>query len=107
MPSTNAPNWADLVQPGGYLTPSQRQAFEQAIRLVSTRLHQVLARQDAPRHGQFDFDAFVDSLEADFLQPQPGEPSAELSSDAGQTAFWMTRLLADRLLALHALNARQ
>ncbi|WJV60676.1 DNA-binding protein [Pectobacteriaceae bacterium CE70] len=94
------PCWVELVHRGGYITPAQRQAFEQAIQMVSGRLNLVLSKKDQPRTGQFNFDAFVDSLENDFLKNEDNDVSPGLSSDIGQTAFWVIRSIADQLITL-------
>lgn len=97
----NAPQrWADLVKQGGYLTPAQREAFEGAIRQVTKNLHQVLSQHGPQRSGRFDFDAFVDSLEQDFLRHDAHQASIGRHSDVAQTAFWVVRLMADHLIAL-------
>ncbi|MCA6998980.1 DNA-binding protein [Dickeya solani] len=80
--------WTELVDRGGYITPAQRQAFEQAIQMVTRRLNLVLSQKELPRSGQFDFDAFVDSLEADFLKSVDTSLDPEMNSDVGQTTFW-------------------
>ncbi|OSN08580.1 DNA-binding protein [Lonsdalea britannica] len=94
--------WRDHVTPGGSLSPAERRAFEKAIHLVSTRIDQVLSHKDKPRAGVFDFDAFVDSLEADFLGTAGDRLTSGLNSDVGQTAFWIIRVIADHLIALQA-----
>ncbi|MFP1736130.1 DNA-binding protein [Lonsdalea quercina] len=102
LPHAASPRWRDRVTPGGSLSPTERCAFDKANHLVSLRINQVLGQKDKPRTGQFDFDAFVDSLEADFLQ-RSGDPLAQdLHSDVGQTAFWVIRAIADHLIALQA-----
>ncbi|QTF10754.1 DNA-binding protein [Brenneria izadpanahii] len=105
MPLNNINNpptrWVDVVRQGGYLTPAQRKAFERAIRLVTDNLHQVLSQTAPQRSGQFDFDAFVDSLEQDFLRCA-GAQSTKVRSDAAQTAFWAVRLMADHLIMAQA-----
>ena len=92
--------WTDLVDQGGYITPAQRQAFEQAIQMVTRRLNLVLSQKELPHSGQVDFDAFVDSLEADFLKSVDTSLNPEMNSDVGQTAFWVIRQIADHLIAL-------
>ncbi|SLM62877.1 MULTISPECIES: hypothetical protein [Dickeya] len=92
--------WTDLVEHGGYITPAQRQAFERAIHMVTRRLSLVLNQKDLPRTGQFDFDTFVDSLEADFLNSVDSTLDPEINSDVGQTAFWVIRQIADHLISL-------
>lgn len=97
-----SPRWRDRVTPGGYLSPAERCAFEKAIHQVSARIDQVLSHKDKPRAGIFDFNAFVDSLEADFLGTTGDRLTLGLSSDIGQTAFWIIRVIADHLIALQA-----
>ncbi|MBJ7220879.1 MULTISPECIES: DNA-binding protein [unclassified Brenneria] len=92
--------WADVVKQGGYLTPMQREAFERAIGLVREQLNAVLSRRSAPYRGKFAFDAFVDSLEPDFLHQAEGRIANDLHSDAAQTAFWIARRVADNCIAL-------
>lgn len=94
--------WVDVVETQQRLTPAQYQAFQQAIAQVKERLHQVLGRPTPQRQGQFALDPFVDSLHADFLNG-----NGEGSSDVGQTAWWITRYLADRLLELQQLEQRR
>ncbi|ATA24166.1 DNA-binding protein [Brenneria goodwinii] len=104
LTDANSPptRWVDVVRQGGYLTPEQRKAFERAIRLVTDNLHQVLSQTASQRSGQFDFDAFVDSLEQDFLQCADAQSTKGLHSDVAQTAFWAVRLMADHLIMAQA-----
>ncbi|GAB7258491.1 hypothetical protein [Dickeya ananatis] len=37
--------WTELVDRGGYITPAQRQAFEQAIQMVTRRFNLVLSKK--------------------------------------------------------------
>lgn len=91
--------WVDVVDNQQHLTPTQYQAFQQAIAQVKERLHQVLSRPTPQLQGRFELSAFVDSLHADFIQGEPGS-----ATDVGQTAWWVTRYLADRLLELQQLE---
>ncbi|MFP1891457.1 DNA-binding protein [Lonsdalea quercina] len=102
LPHGSSARWRDRVTPGGSLSPVERRAFDKAIQLVSLRMHQVLGQKDTPRTGLFDFDAFVDSLESDFLHPSADRLAPDLNSDIGQTAFWVIRAIADHLIALQA-----
>lgn len=97
-----SPRWRDLVTPGGSLSPAEKRAFDKAIHLVLSRMRQILGQKDQPRTGLFDFDVFVDSLEADFLQSSGNGLAPDLNSDIGQTAFWVIRAIADHLIALQA-----
>ncbi|RLM25295.1 DNA-binding protein [Brenneria alni] len=99
IPATSTPSrWADLVKQGGYLTPVQREAFERAINLVTECLHQILSQTSPQRSGQFEFDAFVDSLEQDFLHQINVQAANGLHSDVAQTAYWIARQMADQLI---------
>nr|WP_113865233.1 DNA-binding protein [Brenneria salicis]NMN91766.1 hypothetical protein [Brenneria salicis ATCC 15712 = DSM 30166]RBP65832.1 hypothetical protein DES54_10497 [Brenneria salicis ATCC 15712 = DSM 30166]RLM31867.1 DNA-binding protein [Brenneria salicis ATCC 15712 = DSM 30166] len=99
----NAPTrWADLARQGGYLSPEQRQAFERAIHQVTQCLDEVLTQKSAPQRGAFEFDAFVDLLEQDFLRHADLHTENGLHSDVAQTAFWIIRNMAD-----HLITARQ
>lgn len=91
--------WVDVVENQQRLTPAQYQAFQLAISQVKERLHQVLSRPTPQRQGRFELSAFVDSLHADFLHGEQGT-----ATDVGQTAWWVTRYLADRLLELQQLE---
>ncbi|AHF67047.1 hypothetical protein [Pseudomonas cichorii] len=88
-------SWSSLVRKGGYLTPDQRQAFENAIALVNERLQATLDKPGNRVNGQFSLNNYIDSLESDFKRDAGAD---ELRGDASLTAFWIVRLLADRLL---------
>ncbi|RAT16996.1 DNA-binding protein [Lonsdalea populi] len=100
FPRDSSSRWRDRVTPGAYLSPAERRAFEKAIHCVSARIDQVLSHKDKPRTGIFDFDAFVDSLEADFLRSTGDCLTSGLNRDIGQTAFRIIRGIADHLIAL-------
>ncbi|UYA60541.1 putative HrpW-specific chaperone [Pectobacterium sp. F1-1] len=104
MPNTMTPQsptrWADLARQGGYITPAQREAFTQAIHLVRAKLNTVLSQSGSLRRGEFEFDAFVDSLEQDFLHQADIHTKNGLHSDVAQTSFWVARLIADRFIAV-------
>ena len=91
--------WVDVVDNQQRLTPAQYQAFQQAISQVKERLHQVLSRPTPQRQGRFELSSFVDSLHTDFLHGEQGS-----ATDVSQTAWWITRYLADRLLELQQLE---
>lgn len=91
--------WVEVVDNQQRLTPPQYQAFQQAIAQVKERLHQVLSRPTPQRQGRFDLNTFVDSLYADFVHAEQGS-----ETDVGQTAWWITRYLADQLLELQQLE---
>lgn len=91
--------WVDVVDNQQRLTPAQYQVFQQAIGQVKERLHQVMSRPMPQRQGRFDLSTFVDSLHADFVHGEQGS-----AMDVGQTAWWVTRYLADRLLELQQLE---
>ncbi|OEC35426.1 hypothetical protein SAMN05216600_105145 [Pseudomonas cuatrocienegasensis] len=88
-------SWAALVRKGGYLTPEQRQAFENAIALVNERLQTTLDKPGNRVNGLFSLNNYIDSLESQFKRDAGAD---ELRGDASLTAFWIVRLLADRLL---------
>ncbi|GFM53284.1 HrpW-specific chaperone [Pseudomonas capsici] len=88
-------SWSSLVRNGGYLTPAQRQAFENAIALVNERLQSTLDKPGNRVNGQFSLNNYIDSLESEFKRDAGTD---ELRGDASLTAFWIVRLLADRLL---------
>ncbi|RMQ40243.1 HrpW-specific chaperone [Pseudomonas cichorii] len=92
---TEQTSWSSLVRNGGYLTPVQRQAFENAIALVNERLQTTLDKPGNRVNGQFSLNNYIDSLESDFKRDAGAD---ELRGDASLTAFWIVRLLADRLL---------
>lgn len=92
--------WVDVVENQQRLSPAEYRAFRLAIGQVKERLHQVLARPLPQRQGQFELDGFVDSLHDDFLT-RDGNGTA---NDVGQTAWWVTRYLADKLLELQQLE---
>ncbi|MEN0616097.1 DNA-binding protein [Klebsiella indica] len=94
-------SWVDVVERGERLSPQQYQAFQLAIAQVKQHLQQVLCNPMSQRQGQFELDGFVDSLHEDFLAVD-----AATGSRAGQTAFLITRLLADNLLELQRLQKR-
>lgn len=98
-----AESWVDVVNSQQHLSPAQYQAFQKAIDQVQQRLHQVLSRPMPQRQGKFELDSFVDSLHADFLIGD----SDRSDSNAGQTAWWITRYLADRLLELQQLQQQR
>lgn len=104
MPNTLTPTtptrWADLARQGGYITPAQRESFTRAIHLVRAQLNTVLSQSGAPRRGEFEFDAFVDSLEQDFLHQTDIHTKNGRDSDVAQTSFWIARLIADRFIAV-------
>lgn len=91
--------WVDVVDNQQRLTPAQYQAFQQAIAQVKEQLHQVLSRPTPQRQGRFELSSFVDSLHTDFLHGEQGS-----ATDVSQTAWWITRYLADRLLELQQLE---
>ncbi|MCO8161127.1 HrpW-specific chaperone [Pseudomonas sp. 21LCFQ02] len=96
----STPNsWAALVRGGGYVTAHQRQALENAIGLVSQRLQAALDRPGQRASERFDLDHYIDSLEPDFKRSAGTDP---LRGDASLTAFWIVRLLTDRLLEASA-----
>lgn len=88
-------SWAALVRAGGYLSPAQRQAFEKAIALVTDRMRDTLEKPATQVGDRFSLDHYVDSLEPGFKR-DAGQ--GELQGDAALTAFWIVRLMADRLL---------
>nr|WP_041474404.1 hypothetical protein [Erwinia sp. Ejp617] len=96
-------SWVDVVNSQQRLSPAQYQAFQQAILQVKQRLHQVLSRPMPQRQGKFELDSFVDSLHADFLTGDGDSPNGNV----GQTAWWITRYLADRLLELQQLEQQR
>ncbi|MBS4431944.1 DNA-binding protein [Pectobacterium punjabense] len=100
MTSPTPTRWADIARQGGYITPVQREAFTQAIHLVRTQLNTVLNQSGTRRQGEFEFDAFVDSLEQDFLHQADIHTQNGLHSDVAQTSFWIARLIADRFIAV-------
>lgn len=87
--------WSDLLQGDGYLTPTQRIAFERAIGLVMRYLGDTLNAPIEAPYGEFHFETFVDGLEPRFLRAPATD---ELSSDAALTAYWVIRHIADGLL---------
>ncbi|PAU60060.1 hypothetical protein [Pseudomonas indica] len=87
--------WSDLLEGDGYLSPSQRDAFERAIGLVLRCLDDTLDIPVEPQYGAFHFGTFVDDLEPRFLH-RPAQD--ELSGDAALTAYWVVRHIADGLL---------
>lgn len=97
-----AESWVDVVNSQQRLSPAQYQAFQQAISQVKQRLQQVLGSPMPQRQGEFELDSFVDSLHADFLN---GDGKGQ-DGDVGQTAWWVTRYLADRLLEWQQLEQR-
>lgn len=103
MTSPAPTRWADLARQGGYITPVQRESFTQAIHLVRTQLNTVLSQSGSLRRGEFEFDAFVDSLEQDFLHQADIHTKNGLHSDVAQTSFWIARLIADRFIAVRQL----
>ncbi|CAO95586.1 DNA-binding protein [Erwinia tasmaniensis] len=98
-----AESWVDVVNGQQRLSPAQYQAFQQAISQVKQRLQQVLGSPLPQRQGEFDLDSFVDGLHADFLD---GDAKGQ-EGDVGQTAWWITRYLADRLLEWQQLEQRR
>lgn len=98
-----AESWVDVVDSQQRLSPAQYQAFQQAISQVKQRLQQVLGSPMPQRQGEFELDSFVDSLHADFLH---GDGKGQ-DGDVGQTAWWVTRYLADRLLEWQQLEQRR
>ncbi|MGE8187534.1 HrpW-specific chaperone [Pseudomonas sp. NPDC086278] len=91
----SADSWRSLVQGDGYLDPAQCQAFRQAIGMVSDSLHTTLGKPPERLHGRFDLAAHVDSLETDF---QRNAGTDQVNAAAAVTAFWIVRIIADRLL---------
>ncbi len=84
-------SWVELVEKGdGYLTPHQRQQFEQAFALISRQMANTLT----PQSGSFNSKPFAefDELEDRFLE-NAGE--SELDQEAAFTAFKVLRYLAD------------
>ncbi|CCP01851.1 potential HrpW-specific chaperone [Erwinia amylovora Ea644] len=98
-----AESWVDVVNSQQRLSPEQYQAFQRAISQVKQRLQQVLGRPMPQRQGEFELDSFVDSLHADFLNVD----GKAANDDVGQTAWWITRYLADRLLELQQLEQQR
>ncbi|MCX8964079.1 DNA-binding protein [Erwinia psidii] len=103
LPKRPVTRWVDVVEHQQHLSPTQYQAFQQAIAQVKTRLHQVLARPTAQRQGQFQLDEYVDSLHSDFINSD----GDGVNHDVGHTAWWVTRYLADRLLELQQAEQRR
>ncbi|QXI31256.1 HrpW-specific chaperone [Pseudomonas vanderleydeniana] len=94
QPAGAVTSWKSLVQGDGYLDARQRQAFEQAIGLVSRCLHTTLDKP-APRSSErFSLRRYVDGLEGDFRRDAGADP---LMGDAALTASWIVQLLAEQL----------
>ncbi|MFJ2536410.1 MULTISPECIES: HrpW-specific chaperone [unclassified Pseudomonas] len=87
--------WKALVQGSGELDASQRQAFEQAIALISQRLQATLDKPAGRSAERFHLPRYIDRLERDF-QADAGHD--QLQQAAGLTAYWIVRLLAECLL---------
>nr|WP_298142778.1 HrpW-specific chaperone [uncultured Pseudomonas sp.] len=90
-----ASTWSELLQGDGYLTPTQRIAFERAIGMVTRCLDDALGIPIEAQYGEFHFESSVDGLEPRFLR---NSATDELSSDAALTAYWVIRHIADGLL---------
>ncbi|SHO55658.1 hypothetical protein [Vibrio quintilis] len=93
-------SWAALIEQGdGYLTPEQRQAFEQAIEMITCCMQQTLGKPASPAEQAeyFDFSAYVDSMEERFLQ----------QSDSSQPLQQDVSLAAARIIQHIAHHIRQ
>lgn len=94
QPTVAVSSWRGLVRGDGYLDARQRQAFEQAIGMVSRCLGQTLDKPAVRSSEHFNLGHYVDSLEGDFRRDAGGDP---VMGDAALTASWIVQLLAERL----------
>ncbi|WP_338802052.1 HrpW-specific chaperone [Pseudomonas sp. RSB 5.4] len=92
-------SWKALVHGNGELDARQRQAFEQAIALVSQSLRVSLEKPAIRRSERFSLPRYIDSLEQDF---QAHGATDQLQQAAALTAYWIVRLLAERLQEANA-----
>lgn len=96
-------SWKALVQGEGYLSAEQRLAYQRAIDLVTESLRDTLEQPASAVHGRFNLTAYIDSLEAQFRRHAKAD---EVRGDAALTAFWVLRILSDRLLKAGGIDRR-
>ncbi|MBT2298547.1 HrpW-specific chaperone [Pseudomonas fluorescens] len=96
-------SWKGLVRGDGYLSAEQRLAYERAIDLVTESLRDTLEQPASVVHGRFNLSAYIDSLEGQFQRNAKGD---EVRGDAALTAFWILRILSDRLLTAGGIDRR-